>query len=191
MVDVDGRDALSIALIVVSALFGAGSFALAFAPIIDSSHFLSIIEGAVSDISDCITYVRKVQYTAVVYAVAGTIKIAKRLSDSFDSIESQPNYRTPRELHHLVAKGASNARYARQVLQDVGIGLNSGYNLLSIKTGLHRRLHTNSYYGWANSVVISAYQAAGNDKRKQRENVLQALGAIRAFVMSLDAVAPF
>ena len=118
--------------------------------------------------------------------------IDRSIGNSFAKVKSIPKYRTPREVHHIVAKKASNAKYAREVLAKVGINYNtSAYNLVSIKTGLHRRLHTSDYYGWANSVVISAYNSANGNYSKQRRNVIAALNTIRAFVLSMDAVAPF
>jgi len=50
---------------------------------------------------------------------------------------------------------------------------NSPYNLVSLKTWLHRRLHTDEYYGWANSVIISAYHSANGNKARQRSNSTQ------------------
>ena len=74
------------------------------------------------------------------------------------------------------------------VLYNVGIGYNSNYNLIRIKTGLHRRLHTDLYYGWANSVVISAYNSAGNQKLKQRSNVISALNTLKSYIRAMDAL---
>ena len=125
------------------------------------------------------------------YAASGQSKIEKSVSDSFSKIKETPNYRSSHELHHLVAKGARNAQYARAILEELGIGINSVYNLQLIKTGLHRRLHTDSYYGWANSVVISAYNAANGDRVKQSYNVMSALNIIRMYVLALNAAAPF
>lgn len=51
---------------------------------------------------------------------------------------------------------------------------------------LHRRLHTNLYYGIANSFVISAYQNAGNDKAAQKQAVYDALKGIETFVKYLN-----
>ncbi len=117
--------------------------------------------------------------------------IAKSIGNSFARAKSIPKYRSPREVHHIVAQKASNASYARNILKKVGIGYNSSYNLVSIKTGLHRRLHTNEYYGWANSVVISAYNSAKGNKAKQRSNVIGALNTIRAYVLLMDASSPY
>ncbi|WP_306569886.1 RHS repeat-associated core domain-containing protein [Faecalispora jeddahensis] len=117
--------------------------------------------------------------------------IAKSIGDSFARKSTIPSYRTPREIHHIVAKKAPNAGVARTVLNNVGIGYNSSYNLVSIKTGLHRRLHTNEYYGWANSIVISAYNSASMNKTKQWSNVLGALNTLRGYLLAMDAVSPF
>ena len=76
------------------------------------------------------------------------------------------------KIQELVAKKAHNDKYAADILWEVlPYGVENSKNKLYIKTGLHRRLHTNAYYGWANSVVISAYKAAGEDriKKNQRE----------------------
>lgn len=118
-------------------------------------------------------------------------KVSKRVEESFSKATSLPSSSHKDELHHLVAKRAPNASYARHVLEDVGIGINSSENLMIIKYGLHRRLHTDTYYGWANSVVISAYRSAGGDPARQAQQVRLALGTIRAFLSVLNDAAPF
>ena len=117
--------------------------------------------------------------------------IAQDIADSFAKAQTIPKYKTPREVHHIVAQRAPNASYAREVLKSVGIDYNSALNLVSLKTGLHRRLHTDVYYGWANSVVISAYNSANGNKAKQYANVVVALGVIRGFLLSMDAISPY
>ena len=117
--------------------------------------------------------------------------IAQSIGDSFVKVKEKPRYKTDYELHHLVAKMARNAGYARTILRSVGIGVNDKENLQLIKTGLHRRLHTDTYYGWSNSVVISAYESANGNSDLQKSNVLSALETIRAFVLMLDKRAPF
>ena len=102
-----------------------------------------------------------------------------------------PNYRTPYEVHHIVAQHAPNAIHARKILEKAGIDCNSQLNLVALKTGLHRRLHTNLYYGWVNSVIISAYYSAGDSRTMQTSNVITALTLIRAFLLSMDALAPY
>nr|WP_159434042.1 hypothetical protein [Clostridium grantii] len=63
-------------------------------------------------------------------------------------------------------------------------------NLVAIKTSLHRRLHTSDYYGYANSMVISAFNR-GKTVVERRTNVYAALALLRAFVKTLDAAAPW
>lgn len=131
-----------------------------------------------------------VAQTAVISPATHRENIAERISASYTSSQIR-TYRTSGEWHHIVAKAAPNASYARKVLEAVGIGINSPENLIYIKTGLHRRLHTNEYYGWANGVVISAYRSAGGNVALKRLNVSSALGTLRAFVTSLDLLAPY
>ena len=106
---------------------------------------------------------------AISWASSRAKSIAKSIGDSFARTKTMPKYRSPREIHHIVAQQAPN------VSLNVGLGYNSPYNLVSLKTGLHRRLHTNEYYGWANSVIISAHNSANGNKAKQRSNVIGAL----------------
>ncbi len=96
-------------------------------------------------------------------------------------------YRSGTEKHHLVAKVAKNARKAREILDSLDINIDGSDNVLEIKTSLHRRLHTNLYYGIANSIVISAYQHAGYDEVAQKQAVLAALKEIRTFVENLNS----
>ncbi|MDF1494827.1 AHH domain-containing protein [Caproiciproducens sp. CPB-2] len=118
--------------------------------------------------------------------------IAKSISDSFARTKIRPKYRNNYEVHHIVAKAAPNAAYAARILREVlPRGVEDSANKLLIKTGLHRRIHTNTYYGWANSVVISAYNAANGNIARQRTNVYGALTTIRSYVLSLDAVSPY
>jgi hypothetical protein len=118
--------------------------------------------------------------------------IAQSIGDSFANVKSVPKYRNPTEVHHLVAKAAKNAQRAAEILRSVfDMGVEDYRNKLRIKTGLHRRIHTNAYYGWANSVVISAYRAARGDRVSEISNVCTALNVIRAMVAKLNEVAPF
>ena len=116
--------------------------------------------------------------------------ITNQLSQKFELSEAR-SYRKSTEDHHLVAQKARNADYARYVLNEVGIKVNSPLNIEPVKTSVHRRLHTNLYYGWANRMVISAYNSANGDSAKQRINVIAALEQIRTFVRSLNAIAPY
>ena len=52
------------------------------------------------------------------------------------------------ERHHIVAQSSTNsdAIKSRQLINRVGIGVNSSHNLVDIKYNLHRHLHTSAYY---------------------------------------------
>ncbi|MBE7067627.1 MAG: RHS repeat-associated core domain-containing protein [Ruminococcaceae bacterium] len=119
-------------------------------------------------------------------------RIKEGIEGSFARAKQQTKPKRLYEIHHLVAKKAHNASYAARILNEVlEGGVENEANKLVIKYGLHRRLHTNGYYGWANSVVISAYNSANGNRNQQRINVLAALATIRAYVRSLNAMAPY
>lgn len=97
---------------------------------------------------------------------------------------------TGNELHHIVAKGAYRAAEARKVLNSVGIGTESSYNLVRLKKGLHRRLHTNMYYRIANEMVIKTYNMSGKKYKKTR-NVKGVLEILKETLKGLNRMAPF
>jgi RHS repeat-associated protein len=118
--------------------------------------------------------------------------ISRSIGKSFAKVKKIPRYRKNTEKHHVVAKAANSASYAARILRAVlPKGTENPENFIYIKTGLHRRLHTKLYYGWANSVVISAYNSAYGNKTKQKNNVVHALRTIKAFIRVLENAAPF
>ena len=62
--------------------------------------------------------------------------------------------------------------------------------MVSLKTGLHRRLHTDTYYGFANSIIINAYNKGGT-YNQQRQNVIAALNSLKGMLLAIDAVSPY
>ena len=157
--------------------FGVALVATALAVGISSSPGF---QGAVNDLCG-----------AVSEAVGNvTDQIKDKLSNSYAKIKKAPNYKKPTEDHHVVAQNAPKASSAREILSQVGIGINSQQNMMPISTGLHRRLHTNLYYEWVNGVIISAYNSAGGDAALQRKNVEGALAAIKSFIIVLDGITP-
>ena len=87
----------------------------------------------------------------------------------------------------LLQKKAKNATYAKDVLEAVSIKAETDTrNLVEISKLLHKFIHTDMYYGWSNSVVISAYNAAKGNKDLQLSNVEHALETIRKFLTDLD-----
>ena len=130
------------------------------------------------------------QYIAVAMLI-GTI-IAKGIADSFERATSKPSYKTSYELHHIVAKGSKKAWLAQAVLEEVGICRQTdSRNLVMLKTGLHRRLHTDIYYNWVNAIIFKAYISANGDQDKQISNVNAALAALKIFLQDLDKKTPY
>ena len=117
-------------------------------------------------------------------------QIKEKLTNSFAKIKKPPNYRSNKEVHHIVAQRASGAQRAKQILIDTGIGINSKENTVSINTCLHRRLHTSLYYKLVDAIIVSAYNSAGGDPVQQTENVKAALGTIKAFIVGLEKITP-
>ena len=100
-------------------------------------------------------------------------------------------YQNNYEWHHIVAQRAPNAIYARMILDSVGVKVNSIENLVHIKTGLHRKLHTNIYYGFVNSVIISAYGDGSGTIEDRKMRVLNALKSLKTFISALSAASPY
>ena len=117
-------------------------------------------------------------------------QIKEKLTNSFSKIKKPPNYRSNKEVHHIVAQHARGAERTKQILIDTGIGINSKENTVSINTCLHRRLHTNLYYKVVDIIIVSAYNSAGGDPVQQTENVKVALGTIKAFIVGLEKITP-
>ena len=95
------------------------------------------------------------------------------------------SYRSDYEIHHVVAMHAAAAAPARRILEKVGINVDSGVNKISLKTSLHRRLHTRVYYKWVNYIITKAYYAPGN----KTKNVTDALSIIKAVLTTWQSFA--
>ena len=85
----------------------------------------------------------------------------------------------------------SFAELAYNILLEVGIDINSKENMVWLKTGFHRRIHTDLYYGWANSVVISAYNSARGNRENQKTNVKSALSTMKELLITINQNAPY
>ena len=108
------------------------------------------------------------------------------------AISQKPSYRSNQELYHIVAQKSKKALISQAILDDVGIKINSDSNTIWLKTGLHRRLHTNAYHLYVEFMIISAYLSAPpRDKIQQKENVQAALETIKKQLKSIDNQVPF
>ena len=170
-VDPTGNFAITATVALIT--FGVALVATAFAVGISSSPgFQGAVEGLCESVGD----------------IAGQIK--EKLTNSFSKIKKPPNYRSNKEVHHIVAQRAPGAAPAQKILAELEIGINDPVNTVSINTCLHRRLHTKLYYELVNIVIVGAYNSAGGDREQQIENVTSALKAIRSFIFVLDRTTP-
>ena len=113
-------------------------------------------------------------------------KVVNRIESLASDISSR-RYSHDNEIHHIVAKKAPNAALAAKILNyTLPGGVGNKANLVSLKTGVHKRIHTTLYYYVTNAVVIDAYYAADGDFTKQRENVIAALTEIKAILVALN-----
>ena len=170
-VDPTGNFAITATVALIT--FGIALVATAFAVGISSSPgFQEAVEGLCESVGD----------------IAEQIK--EKLTNSFSKIKKPPNYRSNKEVHHIVAQRAPGAAPAQKILADLEIGIDEPVNKVSISTCLHRRLHTKLYYELVNVVIAGAYNSAGGDREQQIENVTSALKAIRSFIFVLDRTTP-
>lgn len=170
-VDPTGNFAITATVALIT--FGIALVATAFAVGISSSPgFQEAVEGLCESVGD----------------IAEQIK--EKLTNSFAKIKKPPNYRSNKEVHHIVAQRAPGAAHAQKILAEPEIGINDPVNTVSINTCLHRRLHTKLYYELVNIVIVGAYNSAGGDREQQIENVTSALKAIRSFIFVLDRTTP-
>ncbi len=112
------------------------------------------------------------------YSIAASVSIANPTDLSATSSELSP-WEKPKEWHHIVAKKEENAKIAYCILIDLEIPINGSDNLVLLAYPVHRRLHTDAYYGYVNAVIKSAYKR-GSDIGHPRESVLAALAKLRA-----------
>ena len=188
MIDYDGREALSFTVIYFAACALIIICAVAF---VISPTFQRAWNNVCDSLIDAVKESFDMMYGII---TAEAVRLSTKAKIIYDSVCSSIAkvgsllYNHSTEVHHIVAKKASNAKYARKILDNVDIGYDSNYNLVRIKTGLHRRLHTNVYYGWANSVIIKAYNSAGNNYARQRSNVLTALSTLKAYIQAMNTM---
>jgi RHS repeat-associated protein len=126
----------------------------------------------------------------VYYAIETLEAVWKLVKESIAKVKNEPKYKNKYEVHHIVAQTARKAQPARDVLKRVGIGVNHKRNLVSIKTGLHRRLHTNKYYETINDIMNSAYSKKYSYSTNQLR-VFTALDLIKAWLLSKSFLSPF
>ena len=112
--------------------------------------------------------------------------IEKKMAKSL-AIAKNKSYRSTTEDHHIVAQGSYKAKQTAVILNQLfPNGVQNEINIITIKTSVHKRIHTNLYYALVNEMVCSAYSSANGDIGQAMENVTTTLNTIRAFIMTLD-----
>ena len=113
--------------------------------------------------------------------------IKETVSKSIAKIKTAKKYRSPTESHHIAAKQSRKAAEARAILEEIfPDGVENPLNKVDLKTSVHRRVHTNLYYATVNSLVVYAYDSAGEDKEKAATNVINTINIIRANLLVLN-----
>ena len=130
-------------------------------------------------------------YKAPFVGIAVAFKtLAKSVGKSISKVKSKPKYKSKREYHHIVAQYAVKAAPARSHLSLAGLSTSAGANLVWLKTGLHRRLHTNGYYNMINNAISGAY-ARGYKKGKQKQYIINTLLHISKALTAMSNACPF
>ena len=136
------------------------------------------------------------RFTNAVKAVAAKADeefeaVRDKVAASFAKAKSVGPYRSNEESHHIVAQNDRRAIPAATILNMIyPRGVNDAANIVSIKTSLHRRLHSNAYYIAVNFLIVSAYDLANGDVDQQRLNVQNTLNAIKTVLLGMSAMAP-
>lgn len=109
--------------------------------------------------------------------------LTKDIIARYANTKTKPKYNTTTETHHMVAKSASAAQPARNVLATVGISIEHYRNKIQIKTGLNRRLNSGLYYSFVNSLMNNAFSKSSITSAR-KDNVFRAL---EIYVLYLSA----
>ena len=143
-------------------------------------------------VSNCLSYGLSVKFKgigiSIFWAQRNIKNLAISIGNSFMRAKRRVKYQSPNETHHIVARKAWRATTARNILKNVGICVQDSRNLVSLKTGLHRRLHTKSYYNLVNTSVYSAYNRKRGNKKS---NVYSSLDLLKRALKIMSAAAPF
>jgi RHS repeat-associated protein len=183
MVDSNGEEAIAIvAVATIGGLFCVAAFAVTYVSSTEAKigwkGFCKGLSDTLSDLKD--TVVDTFNKCSIVLAPTVNQITSKTVNEDVQrrlvkvNVASK-NYRTPTELHHIVAKNAVAARYARNILKKLGISINGVHNTVLLRTEVHRRLHTEIYYIWVNATIGGAYASAYGVDSLQRNNVIAAL----------------
>ena len=114
------------------------------------------------------------------HAISNTVKgVKNKIEDISDYVKDRlayyaasliaKRYYNSHERHHIVAKSDPRAFLSRLFLKASGIDINDERNLVDVKRGYHRVLHTNAYYAILNLSMLYGFVTNG---KKGVEEVL-------------------
>ncbi|WP_029504306.1 AHH domain-containing protein [Lachnoclostridium phytofermentans] len=117
-----------------------------------------------------------------------SLYIAERIAEKTVA----PQYPSSHEVHHIVAQTAGAAKPARDILEkgDVNISVNADTNLVPLKTGVHKHLHTTIYYEMVNYYIINSYMAVTANE-SARVAINRSLTEIKAILLAISNASPF
>jgi hypothetical protein len=117
-------------------------------------------------------------------------EIKLQIDQSFSRVRAIPWYEGQNATHHIVAKSAKKAEFSRAIFREVGISLDDANNLITLKRGLHQRIHTGIYFEWINHEMKEAYESSSS-KIEANENVRNSLNYIREILLVWNEASPF
>ncbi len=145
--------------------------------------FSSIVDTVSTNLSNLFT----VNRTIVLWSAYMMDRIRIRVETRIRELNAYMKYLGDTEDHHIVAKGARNAKDAQDVLMKIGIDYeHDEENIVTISKLFHKFLHTNMYYGWVNTIVIEAYNAANGDLNLQKAKVKGVLKTLKKALKDID-----
>jgi len=133
---------------------------------------------SISFITIIVALVSATAITTLAYETDNTDVVSDGISDSLENInEKIKDYLTEiniailliiatlkqktdynkTEIHHIVPRKDPRGEISRQILDNVGIGIEDPKNKVELPKGYHRVMHTNLYYFYLNGSMIVGY----------------------------------
>ena len=111
---------------------------------------------------------------------------------SIGKLKTKPKYRSTTEKHHIVAQTDRRAKKSRAYLKKLKIKVDNPVNVISLKTGLHRRIHTDSYHQYVRNKVGESYlKSRGKQLKKRQKAMVGTIKKIRGLLWTMNKAARF
>ena len=184
--------AASLAIIIAGVVvLSVVTLSIAIYSFVNSSYFKQFWEVFATSFKTRLTLLAELTKLQMILRASQAKSVAQSIANSFARVKTIPKYKKTTEVHHIVAQGAKKAKEAQSILLSCGIQYKTdARNLIRIKTGLHRRLHTNNYYSIVNNLVIRAYNG-GKNKTEKKNRVVKVLQNLKDIIGKANNVSPF